>query len=177
MVEYLQLGYVWLLQFVWRAIPLVATFLLMMLAVAPLNLLQGWVTAPDIALISVFFWAMHGPAFLPPWAVFVIGLTEDFLIGAPLGFWVLLYLFAYGFTLSQRVFFKGRTGIGVWLGFAIVAAINAALAWLLGMLVFERWLSPMEVGSQALVSVLVYPAFARLFAIVRRSLTNAPESL
>lgn len=177
MVEYLQLGYVWLLQFVWRAIPLIATLMLMMLAVAPLNFLQGYMPSPDIALISVFFWAMHGPTFLPPWAVFVVGLVQDFLIGAPLGYWVLLYLFAYGFTLSQRVFFKGRTGIGVWLGFAIVAAINALLAWLLGMLIFERWLPPLETLFQAVVSVLVYPVLARLFMFVRRSLTNAPESL
>lgn len=177
MIEYLQGGYVWTVQLTWRALPLLVTLVLMLGASLPLHLFQGGVPAPDLALISVFFWAIHGPAFMPVWAVFVIGASQDFSTGTPQGFWILMYLFAYGFTLTQRVFFKGRTGIGVWLGFALVAAITGFLAWLVGMLVFERWLNPSDLIFQGLVSLLFYPLFARLFLLVRRSLTTAPEGL
>lgn len=177
MIEVFQLGYVWLVQFVWRALPLVLTILLMLVANIPLHLLQGDVPAPDIALTSIFFWAMHGSAFMPPWAVFLAGAAQDLMAGTPLGFSIVIYLLAYGFTLTQRIFFKGRTGIGAWLGFALVAAISAFLSWSLGMIVFERWLDPLVVGLQAGMTILFYPLFSRLFMLVRRVLTTAPETL
>lgn len=177
MVEYLQLGYLWLVQFVWRALPMLVTMTLLLMSCAPLNLFGDAIPAPDLALLSIYFWAMHGPSFLPPWAVFVIGAAQDLVSGTPLGFWIVLYLFVYGFTLSQRVFFKGRTGIGVWLGFALVAAINASTAWVLGMLLLERYVNPAELILQGFVSIALYPWLARLLMTVRRSLTNAPESL
>lgn len=177
MVEYLQLGSVWLVQQVWRALPLLVTLSLMLLCLAPMNLMQGLLPAPDVALVAVFFWAIHGPAFLPPWAVFVIGGAQDFSTGSPIGFWIVLYLVAYGFTLSQRVFFKGRTGIGVWLGFVLVAFMTAALAWVFGMMVFGRWLHPVDAFGQAAMSAVLYVPLARLFLLLRRALTTAPESL
>jgi rod shape-determining protein MreD len=177
MMEVLQLGYVWLVQLVWRALPLVLTILLMLAANIPLHLLQGDVPAPDIALTSIFFWAMHGSAFMPPWAVFLVGAVQDLTAGTPLGFSIVIYLLAYGFTLTQRIFFKGRTGIGAWLGFALVVAISASLSWSLGMIVFERWLDPLVVVLQAGMTILFYPLFSRLFMLVRRVLTTAPETL
>jgi rod shape-determining protein MreD len=177
MIEVLQLGYVWLVQLVWRALPLVLTILLMLAANIPLHLLQGEVPAPDIALTSIFFWAMHGSAFMPPWAVFIVGAAQDLTAGTPLGFSIIIYLLAYGFTLTQRIFFKGRTGIGAWLGFALVVAISALLSWSLGMIVFERWLDPLVVVLQAGMTILFYPLFSRLFMLVRRVLTTAPETL
>jgi len=177
MMEVLQLGYVWLVQLVWRALPLVLTILLMLAANIPLHLLQGDVPAPDIALTSIFFWAMHGSAFMPPWAVFLAGAVQDLMAGTPLGFSIVIYLLAYGFTLTQRIFFKGRTGIGAWLGFALVVAISASLFWSLGMIVFERWLDPLVVVLQAGMTILFYPLFSRLFMLVRRVLTTAPETL
>jgi rod shape-determining protein MreD len=177
MIEYLQLGYLWVLQLVWRALPVFVTVALLLISSVPLDLFHDAFPAPDLALISIYFWAMHGPGFLPPWAVFAIGVAQDLLSGTPIGLWILVYLFAYGFTLSQRIFFKGRTGIGVWLGFALVAGLTAVLAWVLGILTFQRYLDPTGLVLQGLVSIAVYPWIARLLWLVRRSLTNAPESL
>ena len=177
MVEYLQLGYVWMAQQIWRALPMLVTLVMMLVSIAPMNLMQGWLPAPDVALIAVFFWALHGPAFMPPWAVFLIGAVQDFSMDSPLGFWIILYLFAYGFTLSQRIFFRGRTGVGALFGFAIVSFLTAALAWLFGTVVFERWLHPMDAFAQAGVSVLFYPLLSRVFMFLRNALTTAPESL
>ncbi len=177
MIEYLQVGFFWFLQQLWRALPLLVTLGTMLVAMVPMNLMQGLLPAPDLALIAIFFWAIHGPAFLPPWAVFALGLSQDFATGTPIGFWAVTYLFAYGFTLSQRVFFRGRTGVGVWLGFAIVALLTAAVAWILGVFVFARWLSPADIFGQAAVSVIFYPVLARVLLFLRRVLTTAPENL
>jgi hypothetical protein len=63
------------------------------------------------------------------------------------------------------------------MGFALVVAISAFLSWSLGMIVFERWLDPLVVVLQAGMTILFYPLFSRLFMLVRRVLTTAPETL
>jgi hypothetical protein len=87
-----------------------------------------------------------------------------------------IYLAAYGFTLSHRIFFKGRTGVGVWFGFAMVAMFAASISWLLGIFVFARWLVPYDIFMQALMSILFYPVLSRLFMLLRGALTTAPET-
>src|SRR5262245_51883826 len=125
MANILQGAIIWLAQRVWLTLPLIVALGAMMVAMTPMNLFGGIVPAPDVALIAVFFWAIFGPSFLPPWAVLLLGFAQDFATGSPVGFWAFLYLLAYGFTLSQRVFFIGRTGLGAWVGFVIVAALTA----------------------------------------------------
>ncbi len=177
MIDIIHAAYVQVAQVCWRALPLLFTVFLMLAFCIPVHLLQGTVPTPNIALAAVFFWAMNGPTFMPPWAVFLTGLVQDLLSGTPLGFWVVLYLIAHGFTLTQRVFFRGRTGIGAWLGFALVTALVACTSWLMGMMMLERWLDPMPLLLEAVVTLGFYPLFARVFMLLRRMLTTAPESL
>lgn len=177
MIDMIHAAYVQVAHVFWRTLPLLFTIFLMLVLCVPVYLLEGRVPLPNIALASLFFWAMNGPSFMPPWAVFITGLVQDLLSGTPLGFWVVIYLLAHGFTLTQRVFFRGRTGIGAWLGFALVTGLVGLVAWLMGMLMFERWLDPTSLAVQALVTLVCYPMFARVFMLLRRTLTTAPESL
>src|SRR5262245_36296997 len=140
MLEYAQLALLWLARQLWFSLPLFITIAGMLVMMAPANLFQGTVPAPDIALISIFYWAIFGPSFLPAWAVFALGLAQDFVVGTPPGFSALVYLLAYGFTISQRVFFTGRSGPGILFGFTMVASFAAAVAWFLGSMVYARWI-------------------------------------
>lgn len=167
----------WLFRRVWLSLPLIATVAATLVVMAPMNLLRGTLPAPDIALIAVFFWAIFGPAFLPPWAVLILGLTQDVAMGTPVGFWALIYLLAYGFAQSQRVFFVGRTGLGAWMGFAIVAALTAVAVWILGSIVYTRWLPPAPIFWQTAMTVLFYWPVSKVFALMRRSLTTARDAL
>ena len=99
------------------------------------------------------------------------------MTGAPIGFWALIYLLAYGFSLSQRVFFFGRTVRGMWLGFAIVAMVMAVVTWIAASTYFMRWLPIGPMLLQAAVSILVFPLVARAFVFVRGFLTTAREAL
>lgn len=173
MLETAQAILLWVFRRVWMSLPLIVTIAATLLVMAPMNLFQGALPAPDLALIAVFFWAIFGPSFLPPWAVLVLGLTQDVATGTPIGFWALIYLLAYGFAQSQRVFFVGRTGLGAWVGFAIVAALAAAAAWMLGSIVFMRWLPPGPIYWQAVMTVVFYWPVAKAFMLLRRSLTTA----
>ena len=177
MLEYAQFGILWAVRQVWYSLPLLITLVALVLALAPLNLFQGHAPAPDIVLASVFFWAIFGPQFLPAWAVFTLGLTQDFATGAPIGFWALIYLLAYGFSLSQRVFFFGRTVRGVWVGFTIVAFVTAIVTWIAGSTYFMQWLPIGPILLQAAVSILAFPIVAKAFLFVRGFLTTAREAL
>ena len=176
MIETVHAAYMQLVQLCWRSLPLLVTVGFMLVAAVPVHVLHGAVPLPNIAAVSLYFWVINGPVFMPPWAVFLLGLTHDLLSGTPLGFWVVIYLAAYGFTLTQRVFFRGRTGIGAWLGFVLVIMLVSSLAWFMGMVLFERWVHPFELALQALVTLVLYPLFARVFSVLRRLLTTAPES-
>lgn len=177
MTELLQIGIMWTVRQIWYSVPLIITGVALFLALAPIDLFRGQFPAPDIVLASVFFWAIYGPGFLPAWAVFTLGIAQDFATGAPIGFWAMIYLFAYGFALSQRVFFFGRTVRGAWLGFAIVALVTAIATWVAGSTYFAHWLPPGPIFAQALVSIAVFPLAARAFFFVRGFLTTAREGL
>ena len=84
---------------------------------------------------------------------------------------------SYGFTLSQRVFFKGRTGLGAWIGFALVAGLAAIVTWVLGSIVYMRWLPPSQIYLQAMVTFVAYWPVSKVFLLMRRTLTTAREAL
>lgn len=177
MFSVLQFAILWIARQLWYSLPLFATLAAMAVTMAPANLFRGWAPAPDLVLASVFFWAIFGPAFLPAFAVFLLGLAKDFATGGPIGFWAVTYLVAYGFTLSQRVFFIGRSGPGVWFGFATVASVTAIFAWLLGSIALARWVHPGPIVLQVAVTVLFYPLVSRVFTILRSLLSKAREAI
>ena len=159
------------------SMPFLLTALGMLLAVVPLNLFGGWIPAPELGVIAAFFWAVYAPALFPPAAIFALGLVQDFASGGPIGFWATMYLAVYGFTLSQRVFFIGRSVVGVWVGFAAVSALASVATWLLASTIYNRWIPPGEIFLQAAFTVLVFPLVGPLFMMLRRAMTTAPERL
>src|SRR5262245_27594049 len=177
MLEVFQVVLLWVFRQIWQSLPLLTIIAGTLAMMAPMNLMPSWLPTPDLILIGVFFWAISGPAFLPAWAVLLLGLMQDLLTGTPPGFWALIYLLSYGFTLSQRVFFMGRTGLGAWIGFALVAGLAAVATWILGSIVYTQWLPPSQIWMQAIVSVICYGPVAKVFGLMRRTLTTAREGL
>lgn len=160
---------------IWLSTPFFAALALTLLTMAPLDLFPGPLTAPNFAVIAVFFWALYAPQFFPPLAVFSLGLGMDLLGSGPIGFWTLLLLGLYGAVLSQRAFFLGRSVFGVWMGFAGFALALAVLGWFVQCLYFGRWSNISTPLLQALISIAVFPIAGRLFFGLRRLLTAAPE--
>jgi rod shape-determining protein MreD len=159
------------------SMPFLVTALAMMVSMIPLNLFGGWVPAPELGIIAAFFWAVYAPQLFPPPAIFALGIVQDFCSSGPFGFWATIYLAVYGFTLSQRVFFIGRSVLGVWLGFAAVSVLTAVAIWLLASTAYNRWVPPGEIFMQLAVTVIVFPLVAPLFMFLRRAMTTAPERL
>lgn len=98
------------MQFVARKLRLYLRIQLPVLLTLALSLSSylNWGLAPDPAikplttLICLFYWACYWPRMLHPAAIFLIGVIEDVIAGAPVGISPLLYLVVYSFILSQR---------------------------------------------------------------------------
>jgi rod shape-determining protein MreD len=95
--------------------PFAITALLVMAGVVPLGLPDLAPIFPALALIAVYYWAVHRPDLMPVWAVFLIGLFQDLLNGGPLGVGVIALLVVHAMVGSLRRYFVGASLPVLWL--------------------------------------------------------------
>jgi len=111
--------------------PFLLSIALVLITVLPSGIPGLAAVAPPLALMSIYHWTVYRPNQLPVSAVFVVGLLHDLLTGAPLGLFTLVFLTAYGVTLTQRRFVAGKSFLIYWFGFTLIAAGAAFESWVL----------------------------------------------
>lgn len=151
-------------------VPALITFVLLILALIPTHLPDFGTVMPSLMLMSVYYWAVHRPDLLPMWAVFVFGLLQDLLTGAPPGVHAVVLLLAYGAVLTQHKFFHGKSFTVVWWGFMVIAAAAGFLHWFLLSAFGGRLVDIWPVMFSYFMSVAVYPLLAWCFTRVHRTL-------
>jgi rod shape-determining protein MreD len=100
---------------------------------------------------------------LPAYAVFLIGLFQDILTGAPIGVNAFVFLAVYGAVLSQKRFFIGKSFFILWLGFSLIAAGASVTSWVLLSAFHFTLVEPRTVFFQYLLTLGAFPAVAWLF--------------
>lgn len=110
--------------------PIVSCFVMVLLGVMPHGLPHFPTVAPDLAMMTVFYWAIYRPDLLPKWAVFLVGLFQDLLSGALIGLNVAILLIVHYVGLSQRRTFIGKPFVVAWFGFMVLALGVGAFYWL-----------------------------------------------
>jgi rod shape-determining protein MreD len=143
--------------------PAVCTFLLMLLAAAPLGLPLQAALLPALTFGCVWFWSLHRPAAMPPPLVFLLGVLFDLLGYLPLGTGVLTLLIIHGVALRVRRFLTRHGFLLAWLAFTVVAAGGALLDWGLNSLLQFRLLPFPPAVFEFALTVAVYPALSVLF--------------
>ncbi|MFP4518151.1 MAG: hypothetical protein ACLFQ5_01715 [Oceanicaulis sp.] len=118
----------------------------------------------NFPLIALFIWSLRRPWFVSPPVLFIVGLLQDLMIGAPLGVWAIAYLAA--FTVARDRVADGSGGD--------VGPLAARFAALAGLAFFAAWGAgsaaigaPAAVGaliSEGLLTILLFPVFAWVFA-------------
>jgi rod shape-determining protein MreD len=156
-----------------QMVPFVATLLLVMMALVPLQLPNVSPVVPWFALIAVFYWTVHRADLMPPLAVFGIGIFHDFTAGTNVGVAALLLLLVQIAVMPQRRFFLSRSFAVTWIGFTIMAAGAMVLLWLLNTMLEGGILSPKPAMFQFLTTVAAYPPTTWLFTRVQRWLLRA----
>lgn len=141
-----------------------ATCLVMILAslVPVTGRMLGPIT-PPLVLIPVFFWSLHRPAHLPPWAAFIAGLIYDLLSGTYLGLWALIATVISAYGLGQRRSIVTSGFVLGWLAFIIAAAGAGLLAWVLVSLLKLAVMPRQPVLYSTMILIGLYPPFSYLF--------------
>ena len=143
--------------------PFVLTMILVMIILVPLPIPGYARVVPLLPLIGIYHWTIFRPDLMPAYAVFVIGVLLDALTGMPIGVNALTFLVVYGVVLSQRRFFVGKSFVILWLGFALVAAGQALMSWVLVSAYNVMLISPHALSFQYLLTLGCFPLFAWIF--------------
>jgi rod shape-determining protein MreD len=143
--------------------PLLLSIGLVLLTVLPSGIPALAAVAPPLALMSIYHWTVYRPNQLPVSGVFAIGVMHDLLTGSPLGLFTLVFLTAFGITLTQRRFVAGKSFLIYWFGFALIAAGALFESWVLACLWTFTLIDPRAVVFQYLVTIGLFPLVAGLF--------------
>jgi rod shape-determining protein MreD len=149
--------------------PFAFTIVLLIFGLVPLRLPLVPPMAADLVLVSVYYWAIHRPGLMPPFAVFVTGLLMDLLGGGPLGVETFTFLMVYGIALSVRPWLIGATFPLVWASFTMVALAATVVRWLVTSVVVGGLPDPTPGLSGAFFGIGAYPLLAYLFARAQRA--------
>lgn len=150
-------------------IPVLCGLLGVGLSAMPVSLTGGAVPPPLLGFMPVYFWGLFRPDLMPPAAVFVIGLAQDLLSGAPPGFWTASFIASYAFVDRQRDSLGGLAGIGAILGFALAALICGMAAYVIAWIYYWHVPPLTPLLLQVAVTMVCYiPALPLLNAIQHR---------
>jgi rod shape-determining protein MreD len=144
-------------------IPFGLSLILVVLSVLPTHIPGYMQIAPILALISVYHWAIYRPNLLPIFAVFILGLLQDLLLGTPVGLYVLVFLTVHGVVLSQRRFFVGKSFIFFWFGFAVISMLASIESYFLGSIWNAILLDFNAATFQYLILLGIFPVVAWVF--------------
>ena len=156
------------------AFPSVCSALLLVLLAAPLGLPCQAQLGDGAVLACVFHWSVARPGWMPPSAVFLLGVLADLLVVAPLGTSSLTLLVAHGLAVSWRPALAQGELPASWLAFVAVAALTVALDWALASLLAARVLPVDAALIRLSLTVALYPALAVPFGLAHRALAD-PE--
>lgn len=142
--------------------PFLLTVLLVVVSMVPMRVPSLAPIMPALALVAVYYWAVYTPTLMPIWAVFLIGLFQDLLIGDALGAGIIALLCVHAFIGWQRRFFAQASFSMIWCMFMLVAAGAMVMTWLLTSFAMSQSVDPRPALFQYLMTVAVYPVFAWL---------------
>ncbi len=149
--------------------PCVVTVMLVLAGMVPFYLPDYDRIAPSLALMAVYYWAIHRPDLLRPSAAFAIGLLQDLISGVPLGLNALILVMTHWIVVTQRSFFLASSFLLLWWGFALIALAVAVVQWVACVAVYWAILPAAPVLFQALLTIALFPWFAWLFIRVHRA--------
>lgn len=145
-----------------RLVPFALSVLLVLAAALPWPLPDYADFAPSVSIMVIFYWTIARPDLMPNVAAVALGLIEDVMHGAPLGFNALVLLLACGLARSQQMNIAGRPFALHWAAFVIIATLTELMRWMLLWAVTGVLVDLGPVSLHLLTTVALYPALAWL---------------
>jgi len=153
-------------------IPVTLALLGVVIANLPVSFLGGFVPAPLLGLMPIYFWGLVRPDLMPPFWAFAAGVLEDVLSGGPPGVWTVSFIVTFALIDRQRDAFAGLAGIWAILGFATAATLCCATAYTVEALLYWRIPPFAPVMSELAMSVIFYVLIATFFGFIQRRLVG-----
>jgi rod shape-determining protein MreD len=128
--------------------------------------------APPLALMAIYYWAMHRPDLFRPGMAFAIGLLNDVINFMPVGLSALLFVVVHQMVFRNRRYFIGHSFLMMWSGFILAVIGTMFVQWLL--LDLFRWqvFPILPVIMQALIAIALFPLPCWLFITLQRLTLN-----
>lgn len=122
----------------------------------PVTFLGGIVPAPLFALMPIYFWCLMRPDLMPPFAVFAIGVLEDFFSGSPPGVWTLSFVVTYALVDRERDAFAGLAGVAAIVAFGAAAMVTCGVAYLVAAFIFGHFPPLGNIAMEVAMTVIFY---------------------
>jgi rod shape-determining protein MreD len=138
-------------------VPFASTLTFTLLGVIAWPLPYFGAIAPPLALIAVYYWAIHRPDLFGPGMAFIVGLLNDALHFLPLGLSALIFVGTHYLVFSQRRFFAGHSFFMMWWGFTLTVLTVMFTEWVLLSAMPGHAIPFFSVFMQAILSVAIFP--------------------
>jgi rod shape-determining protein MreD len=130
--------------------------------------------APPLALMAVYYWAIHRPDLFRPSMAFAVGFLNDAVNFLPLGLSAFVFVAAHQVIFRQRRFFAGHSFFMMWWGFALTVITVMAAEWLLQSLIGWQMLPVMPVLMQCVLAIVLFPLPCGLLIWLQRVVLPQP---
>ena len=152
-----------------------AIFYLCMLVLLFLNVLPtGYASftamQPALLFAAVFYWSIFYPTILPFWAVFILGMCFDLIVGLPAGGTAFLLLGAQWLMRTQQRFLLGQPFFTLWLAFGLICYAFLFAQWAVFSLFTWNMTPLLPVVLNCLLTILLFPFIVVAFHKLRNLL-------
>ena len=156
-----------------RLLPIATTLLATVISIQPAHIPGDAALTPAFTLMAVYHWTIYRPDLLPPLALFLVGITQDLLAGAPPGVTALVLLLARPVVLRQRRHFVNRPVPFVWAGFTVLTGGAMLFLWTLYCLLDGMVVDFRGTVFRAVLTISMFPMASFLLGRAQRTLMGA----
>jgi rod shape-determining protein MreD len=149
-------------------LPIATTLLATAISIQPAHIPGYAALTPAFTLMAVYHWTIYRPDLLPPLSLFLIGITQDLLAGAPPGGTALILLLAYATLIRYRRRFVNRPFPYVWAGFTILTAGAMLFLWTLHCLLDGALVDFRGTVFRAVLTISMFPIASYLLGRIQR---------
>jgi rod shape-determining protein MreD len=128
--------------------------------------------APPLALMAIYYWALHRPDLFRPGMAFGIGLLHDVVNDLPLGLSALLFVVAHQMIYRYRRFFVGHSFFMMWFGFGLTVVGTLFIQWLALCIIHWQMIPLLPVLMQAVFAIVFFPLPCWLLILMQRLTLN-----
>jgi rod shape-determining protein MreD len=153
-----------------RLLPVASTLLAVLISIQPLAIPGYAALTPAFTLMAVYHWTIYRPNLLPPVVLFLVGLTQDLLAGAPPGTTSLVFLLARVSLLPHRRHFVDPPFPFVWAGFTLLTGGAMLLLWSLHCLLDRTFVDFRGTVFRAVLTISLFPLASFVLGRTQRAL-------